>query len=81
MSKKIMEKLGVPEQKPKKQLESMEMDIETSLPQLLEFLKKKMKKDAFDENIDTLFRIFNNIRNSVIEEKFRKLKKSNKKIG
>ena len=59
----------------------MEMDIETSLPQLLEILKKKLKKDAFDENIDTLFRIFNNIRNSVIEEKFRRLKKSNKKIA
>lgn len=57
------------------------MDIEISIPQLLEFLKKKTHEKVFAEMIDSLFRIFNNIRNSLIEEKYRSLKKSNKKIA
>lgn len=58
------------------------MDIEISLPQLLESLKAKTTKHQnFNQLVDTIFRIFSNIRNSVIEEKYRTLKKNNKKIS
>lgn len=48
---------------------------------MLQKLQSKTSKEKFDEYIDLLTKIFRNIRENLTNEKFRVLKKSNKKIA
>jgi hypothetical protein len=57
------------------------MDIESPVEGYLYELKNKLSKQDFDEIIGTLSKIFNNIRENLINEKYRTLKRSNAKIN
>lgn len=47
----------------------------------MEKLKSKVSKDKFNAYIDTLTRLFRNIRTNLSDDKFKILKKSNQKIA
>lgn len=57
------------------------MDIESPVDNFLINLKKGLNKTDFGEVVSSLSRIFNNIRENLINEKYRMLKKSNAKIA
>lgn len=57
------------------------MDIESPVEAYLYELKNRISKQDFDEIVGTLSKIFNNIRENLINEKYRTLKKSNAKIN
>lgn len=44
-------------------------------------MRNRVSKSAFEDMINTLWKIFHNIRDQITEEKFRVLKKTNKKIA
>jgi hypothetical protein len=57
------------------------MDIESPIENELTQLKYKLSAEDFQTVVELLSRIYNNIRENLIEEKFRTLKKSNAKIS
>jgi hypothetical protein len=56
------------------------MDIESPVEDYLFSLGKKCPETVFNQKVEVLGKIFTNIRENLIEEKFRTLKKSNQKI-
>jgi len=56
------------------------MDIESPVEDFLFTLGRKCPETVFNQKVETLGKIFTNIRENLIEEKYRTLKKSNQKI-
>lgn len=59
---------------------NFEMDVEFSMDSCVNSMRKKLNDQQFDFCIDTLIKIFRNIRDNLTQEKYRMLKKSNQKI-
>jgi hypothetical protein len=57
------------------------MDIESPTEEFLHTLSQRCPQDSFAGIVETLTRIFTNIRENLIDEKYRTLKKSNAKIA
>ena len=57
------------------------MEVENPLSENMNSMRNRLSKSDFDEVVTLLSKIFNNIRNSVTEEKYRTLKRSNDKIS
>lgn len=65
----------------KRQQKVESMDIESPAEDYLLQLSRKLSQDMFTQKVQTLTKIFTNIRENLIDEKFRTLKKSNKNIA
>jgi hypothetical protein len=57
------------------------MDVESPAEEHLYTLSQRCPQDRFEGIVEMLTRIFTNIRENLIDEKYRTLKKSNAKIG
>lgn len=71
----ITEAIGPTQQKGER------MDIESQADDILYALSQRCSPDKFANAVEMLTRIFTNIRENLIDEKYRTLKKSNQKIA
>jgi hypothetical protein len=61
--------------------EQQPMEIEMSVDDSLKTLSRKLREDLFLEKVNLLSKLFTNIRENLIDEKYRTLKKTNAKIA